>query len=80
MTRGRTAPPPIIVAPPRDDDPSQDIDFRYFVANPRAREYERPYLAGEWPEPMPPGTKVLVRRMGAYGRVRAFRPPPVEMN
>jgi hypothetical protein len=76
--RGRTV--PVIVAPPLDSDPSQDVDERYFVEHPHATEYERAALPGEAPEPMPPGTRVWVKRVGEYVRVRGFCPPKVEVN
>ena len=72
--------PPIVIMPPRDDDPSQDVDYRYFLAHPHVREYERDLLPGELLESMPPGTRVVVRRVGQYQRWRGFVPPASEVN
>jgi len=68
---------PILVAPPRAGDPSQAIDAAFFRRHPETREYTRMYVAGESPEPMPPGTMVRVLRIGAQ-RVRGFVPPAAE--
>jgi hypothetical protein len=79
MSRGRRT-PPIVAMPPRDSDPSQDADFAFFSRNPGVMQYERDLIPGESPEPMPPGTRVAVIRIGEYRRARAFRPPPSEVN
>jgi hypothetical protein len=72
MMKGRSV--PVIVAPPRANDPSQTIDAAFFAQNPDTREYTRKYVAGETPEPMPPNTWVHVMRRGVE-RVRGFAPP-----
>jgi hypothetical protein len=77
--RGRRN-PPILVARAADDDPSQAADAAYFNAHPSARAYTRPLIAGESPEPLPPGTTVYVQRIGQAGRARAFCPPKGELN
>ena len=66
---------PVIVAPPIASDPSQDLDYCFFVEHPDIREYERDLLPGEAPEPMPHGTRVVVKRLGEYTRVRLFQAP-----
>jgi hypothetical protein len=71
---------PIINMPPRVSDRSQDIDFDFFSRHPGVTRYERDLIPGESPEPMPPGTRVAVIRLGEYRRARAFRPPPSEVN
>jgi hypothetical protein len=76
--RGRNV--PVIVAPPLEDDPSQDIDYRYFVEHPHAREYTRAVLPGEAPTPLPPGSWVVVKRVGQYTRVRLFQAPREGLN
>jgi hypothetical protein len=76
--RGRNV--PVIVAPPLTNDPSQDADYRYFVEHPHATGYERDLLPGETLEPMPPGTRVWVKRVGEYVRVRGFVPPKEGLN
>jgi hypothetical protein len=76
--KGRTV--PVIVAPALASYPSQDADYQYFTRNPHIREYERDLLPGEAPEPMPPGTRVWVKRVGEYVRVRGFCPPRVGLN
>jgi len=75
--KGRRTPPPIVFALPRASDTSQDVDADYFIRHPDVTEYERDLITGESPEPMPPGTRVWVRRVGEYTRVRGFLPPPV---
>lgn len=77
--RGRRT-PPIVFAPAHDADPSQDADYQYFYAHPNATEYTRDYIEGETPEPMPPGTRVWVQRIGPAGRARGFVPPDVGAN
>lgn len=76
--KGRTV--PIIVQGVQPRDPSQDVDYAYFSQHPAAREYTRPYIRGETDEPMPPGTHVLVKRIGAAGRARAFMAPAEGLN
>lgn len=71
--RGRAV--PILHQPPRADDRSQDIDAAYFTRHPGVTECERDLIAGESPTPLPLGTRVIVKRMGAYRRARAFVPP-----
>jgi hypothetical protein len=71
--RGRKV--PIIFAAPRASDRSQDVDADYFTRHPGVTEYERDLIVGESPEPMPLGTRVIVRRVGQYERWRAFRVP-----
>lgn len=53
-------------------------DTAYFNAHPDAREYTRPYVPGETPQALPYGTTVIVRRLGAHARVRAFVAPQQE--
>jgi hypothetical protein len=67
--------PPVIFAPAFKGDPSQVADARFFQANPTIREYERPLIPGESPEPLPPGTTVHVKLVGRCQRVRAFLTP-----
>lgn len=76
MSKGRRV-PPIIFAPPREDDPSQAVDAAFFERNPSTREYTRKYIRGETPEPMHPDTWVHVMRIGVE-RVRGFAPPSLE--
>lgn len=78
--KGRRVPPAFVVLPVRADDPSQEADGRYFREHAGVREYTRDALPGELPEALPAGTKVLVRRIGAFGRARAFRTPAAEVN
>lgn len=80
MARGRNVPPAVVVAVPRAGDPSQNADCAYFQRHPKVRQYERDPLPGELPEAMPPGTKVVVFRIGEYTRVRAFRTPQEGLN
>jgi hypothetical protein len=75
--KGRT--PPILVAGIRASDRSQDVDGAHFTRYPDRTEYTRAYIAGESPEPMPVGTKVIVRRIGTT-RARAFVLPSSEVN
>jgi hypothetical protein len=75
----RTPLPPIFVAGVRADDPSQDADGAYFTRNPAVLEYTRAYIAGETHEPMPLGTRVIVRRIGR-NRARAFVAPQEGLN
>lgn len=75
--KGRTV--PIIVQPTRADDPSMAIDEAFFMRNRHLTEYTRDVIAGEFPEPLPPGTKVHVKRIGAQ-RVRGFAPPQEGLN
>lgn len=72
--------PPILFAPVRDTDPSQDADYAYFYSHPDATAYERDYIEGETPEPLPKGTRVWVQRIGQAGRARGFVAPDVERN
>jgi hypothetical protein len=76
--RGRQV--PIIYQPPRASDRSQDIDADYFMHHPGVSEYERDLIAGESLEPMPLGTRVVVKRIGAYQRARAFVLPEEGLN
>jgi hypothetical protein len=71
---------PILMQGVQPGDRSQDIDCAYFRRNPKATEYMRAYIPGETVEPMPLGTKVLVKRIGPYGRARAFCPPQEGLN
>ena len=73
------APPPIVFALPRADDPSLAIDTAFFERNPDTRQYTRKYILGETPEPMPPDTWVRVLRIGVE-RVRGFAPPNERLN
>jgi hypothetical protein len=70
---------PVIVAGVRAGDRSQDVDCAYFRRNPKVVEYTRAYIAGETPEPLPPGTRVVVKRDGAT-RMRAFVLPQEGLN
>lgn len=78
MSKGRRV--PIIFAPPRANDRSQDVDTAYFARHPDVCEYVRDLIPGESPESMPPGTKVVVRRVGQYERWRGFQPPQEGLN
>lgn len=80
MARGRNVPPPVVVQGVQPGDHSQAVDGAYFRRNPKATQYERAYIIGETLEPMPPGTRVLVKRIGRYRRVRAFCPPQERLN
>jgi hypothetical protein len=71
--------PPIIVAGIRANDPSQAADGAYFAHNPTILEYTRAYIVGETPEPLPPGTRVIVHRIGC-NRARAFVVPQEGLN
>jgi hypothetical protein len=66
---------PIVFQGIQPGDPSQDIDCAYFKRNPQTTEYTRALIPGETFEPMPAGTRVLVKRIGVAGRARAFLPP-----
>jgi hypothetical protein len=77
MSNRRT--PPIYVAGVRAGDRSQDVDGAYFTHHPHTTEYTRAYIAGETPEPLPVGTKVIVKRHGAT-RMRAFVLPEEGLN
>jgi hypothetical protein len=77
--RGRYAPPSIVYALPRADDPSQAIDAAFFERNPGTKQYTRKYIPGETPEPMPPDTWVHVMLVGVE-RVRGFAPPDGRLN
>jgi hypothetical protein len=75
MKGRRTPPPPVVVfAPPRANDPSQEVDAVWFEQHPGQVEYTRKYIAGETPELFHPDTWVKVMRIGVE-RVRGFAPP-----
>ncbi len=62
-------------------DAGQDQDATFFERNPEQRQYMRPATAGELKATdFPAGTQVLVCRLGAYHRVRAFVPPKAGSN
>jgi hypothetical protein len=71
--------PPIYVSGIRAGDRSQDVDGAYFTRYPGRTEYTRAYIDGETPEPMPVGTTVIVKRIGAT-RARAFVLPKEGLN
>ena len=71
--------PPIYVTGIRAGDRSQDVDGAYFMRYPACTEYTRAYIAGETPETLPVGTKVIVKRIGAT-RARAFVLPEEGLN
>ena len=70
----------MIVTPVCANAPSQAVDCTSFERNPNTAKYIGDVLPGEAPEPMPPGTRVVVKRIGAYLRARAFVPPPSKVN
>ncbi len=76
--KGRRVPPPVIIMTV-PNDPSWEVDTAFLVNNPHITEYQRPYIPGETPEPLPPGTTVTVVRRGAY-RWRGFQPPKEGLN
>ncbi len=60
---------------------AQDLDATFFERNPEQRQYMRPATAGELKATdYPAGTQVLVCRLGACHRVRAFVPPKARSN
>jgi hypothetical protein len=62
---------------------AHDIDLRFFQEHPEATEYTRAYIRGETPIPMPPGTRVVVRRIrigNVEQRARAFQMPEPGVN
>jgi hypothetical protein len=62
---------------------AHDADLQYFQTHPEAQEYIRDLIPGESPEPMPPGTRVVVRRFrvgNVEQRARAFLTPDCEVN
>ena len=77
--RGRAVPVLLHEPATRAQRQANDDDARWFLANPGKTYRVRPLIAGESPEPMPPGTTVRVMRIGAT-RVRAFCPPSTEGN
>ena len=83
MAKGRSVLPPVILdmPPPTTAGYAQAMaeDEAFFKANPAITERRRPYVPGETPAPMPPGTMVNVKRIG-YHRVRGFVTPSVEGN
>lgn len=77
MTAGRRTPPRVVTIPQPTNAgylASQEADETYFRAHPGTLEYHRPFIPGEAPEDLPPGTRVVVRRLG-LNRVRAFCVP-----
>lgn len=77
--RGRAV--PIVTLPAHlPDDPSVMADTKRFMANPELHRFERAYIAGETPEPMSPGTRVIVQRIGKNQRARAFLSPQEGLN
>jgi hypothetical protein len=76
--KGRRVPPMLIV-PTDERDPSVMVDMDFFMAYGPDIEFIRDYIPGESPEPMPPGTRVIVRLDGT-ARVRGFLPPEQGLN
>ena len=76
--RGRTL--PIAVTPARDGDPSQNVDCAYLRRYRAATEHTRDLISGESPKPMPSTTKVVVERIGTYGRGCALMPSEEDLN
>lgn len=81
--KGRRVPPPRLVVMPEPNTAThravRDDDEQWFLDHPKETYRRRPYVPGETPQPMPPGTVVHVYREGFY-RIRSFEPGPVEEN
>jgi hypothetical protein len=78
MSSRRT--PPIVFQGVQPGDPSQNADYLFFRDHPQTTEYERDLIPGETFEPIPAGTRVLVKQIGAAGRARAFVAPDARIN
>jgi hypothetical protein len=56
------------------------LEWDFFTQNPTATTFDRPLIDGELPEPMPPGTRIIVKRLGIDRVARLVCPPKVEAN
>lgn len=85
--RGRAVPPaepvPVIYGPlPNASNAYKHAvaaDSQRFLETPGLAQFEREMIPGEVPGTWPPGTRVLVGRVGGQV-VRAFFPPSAESN